>query len=374
MTQGLALTNVLNVQVIIGAVPTAARNFGTAMIAGVSSVMSLTETLRSYSGLDGVGDDFPVTAPEYLAAQTFFSQAPQPALCYVGRWNNAVTGGESLAACMQRLAIASGDWYGTCVAGPAQDTDILAAAQVLDGQSSPRLFAVTTQEPGALTPAGTSDMAAVLKAANLKGVCTQYSSTNPYAAISLFGRFATVDYTGVNTTITGFAKNEPGVAADVITQTGAGALLSKNCNALAYFQDGSAQTLPGIMSSGEWIDQKIGLDWMQNSLQVAGFNKFKSQPKIAQTNDGLNELAAAYEVVMDQSVRNGLVTPGIWTGPNMGPLSTGQALPKGYLIWTPDIATQSPADRAARKAVPAQIACLLAGAIHYGAAIVNVQQ
>lgn len=44
----------------------------------------------------------------------------------------------------------------------------------------------------------------------------------------------------------------------------------------------------------------------------------------------------------------------------------------GYYIYMPPISEQSKEDRKARKAVTAQIACRLAGAVHFANVIVNV--
>ena len=40
-----------------------------------------------------VANDFGTTAPEYLGAEVFFEQSPQPALCLIGRWASGATKG-----------------------------------------------------------------------------------------------------------------------------------------------------------------------------------------------------------------------------------------------------------------------------------------
>jgi hypothetical protein len=67
------------------------RNFGAMCIAGSSDVIDTNERIRQYSTLDGVAQDFGSTAPEYLAADLFFSQRPQPSILFVGRYAQTAT-------------------------------------------------------------------------------------------------------------------------------------------------------------------------------------------------------------------------------------------------------------------------------------------
>jgi hypothetical protein len=69
-----------------------------------------------------------------------------------------------------------------------------------------------------------------------------------------------------------------------------------------------------------------------------------------------------------------MVAPGVWTGPPVGAISTGDTLSKGYYLYAPPIATQSDTDRAARKAPVIQAAIKLAGAIHFVNVLVNVNR
>lgn len=103
------------VRVTINLSPKAAqyRNFGALLIIGSTpGVIDTTERQRSYTGLDGVASDFGTSAPEYKAARLFFSQAPQPAQLYVGRWAQSATAGVlhggTLAAADQLLSVFTG--------------------------------------------------------------------------------------------------------------------------------------------------------------------------------------------------------------------------------------------------------------------------
>jgi len=85
MAQGLAVSDVVNVTVSISPVAAATRNFGAGLLVGTSDVIDVAERIRSYSNMEGVGQDFGTTDPEYIGASKFFSQVPQPSLLYIGR-------------------------------------------------------------------------------------------------------------------------------------------------------------------------------------------------------------------------------------------------------------------------------------------------
>lgn len=64
----------------------ARRNFGILLIVGASEIITPAERIRSYTSAAGVAADFGIEAPEYQAAQLFFSQSPRPAILMIGRW------------------------------------------------------------------------------------------------------------------------------------------------------------------------------------------------------------------------------------------------------------------------------------------------
>jgi hypothetical protein len=90
---GLSVSDIVNVQINLSPLAVPVRNFGSLVIAGPSPVIDTQERLRQYTTLDGVVSDFGTFAPEYLAADLFFSQAPQPAILYVGRFAQTATNG-----------------------------------------------------------------------------------------------------------------------------------------------------------------------------------------------------------------------------------------------------------------------------------------
>jgi hypothetical protein len=284
---------------------------------------------------------------------------------------------ETPVAGVTACATASTDWYGLFAAPvtPWADADNEAVATFIEGANPTRIFGITTQNSSVLDPAHTDDIASVLQAAKHRRTFVQYSSSSLYAAASLFGRAFTVDFGANNTTITLKFKQEPSVTAETLTETQAATLKAKNCNVFVNYNNSTAIIEEGQMCDGSYFDEVQGVDWMQNNLQTAIYNLLYTNPtKIPQTDAGVNQLVAAAEVAMDQSVSNGLCAPGTWDAPGFGAIVQGQTLAKGYYVYAPRVATQSQADREARKAPTLQIAAKLAGAVHFANVIINVNR
>ncbi|WP_241591368.1 DUF3383 domain-containing protein [Rosenbergiella epipactidis] len=379
MAQGLPVSNVVNVDIIMSPSAATGRNFGSLLILGTSTVIPITERVRLYSSLDDIGNDFGVSSPEYLAATPFFGQSPKPTQVYVGRWAKTLATGETGEAetALQAVNAALGytNWYGLELADSdtISDADILAVAGAIEASTVSRVFGVTTAEPDALVSTATDDIAAKLKAANYSRTFVQYSTSSKYASASLFGRAFTVDFTGNNTAITLKFKQEPGITYEALTTSQAAALDSKNCNVYVYYANDTAIIQQGVMANGDFFDERHGLDWLQDYIQTNLFNLlYTSTTKIPQTEAGVTRLITNVESSLEQAANNGLVAPGVWNGGDLGQISSGDTLTKGYYVYATPLTQQSQADREARKSPLIQCAIKLAGAIHYADVQVNV--
>ncbi|OON35603.1 hypothetical protein BTJ39_22265 [Izhakiella australiensis] len=379
MAQGLPVSNVVNVDVIMSPKAATGRNFGSLLILGNSTVIPLTERIRLYSSAASVGVDFGVNSEEYQAATVYFSQSPAPTQVYIGRWAKTLKTGEAgnvetltegVNACLQYT-----NWYGMAVTHDADttDADIIAVAAAIESAEVSRILAVTTAEVDTLNASATDDIAYKLKSAKYARTFVQYSSSSDYAAVSAFGRAFTVNFTGSNTTITLKFKQLPGITYETLTSSQAAAVDAKNANVYVYYANDTAILQQGIMSNGDFFDERHGLDWLQNYVQINLFNLlYTSTTKIPQTEAGVTQLLTNVEQSMDQAVTNGLVAAGVWNGGPIGQLASGDTLTKGYYVYAAPLATQAQSDREARKAPLMQVACKLAGAVHYADVQINV--
>lgn len=379
MQQGLPVSGVVNVDVIIGPRAATGRNFGSLLILGTSTVIPVKERLRLYSSKEDIGSDFGVDSPEYEAATVYFSQSPRPKEVYVGRWAKTLATGEAGTAekLMDAVNAVMGytNWYGLGIADKEDiaDGDWLKVAAAVEASGVSRILAITTSDPATFDATSTADLAYKLKAAKYGRTFVQYSSGSKYAALSAFGRAFTVNFNGSNTTITLKFKQEPGITYETLTTNQAAALDAKNCNVFVYYQNDTAILQQGVMSSGDFFDERHGLDWLQNYVQTNLYNLlYTSTTKIPQTDAGVTRLLSSVEQSMDQSVTNGLVAAGVWNGGPIGQLNSGDTLTKGYYVYAQPLSEQAQADREARKAPVIQVACKLAGAVHFADVQINV--
>lgn len=379
MSQGLPVSNVVKVDVIMSPKAATGRNFGALLILGSSAVIPLTERIRLYSSAADIGTDFGIASEEYKAASVFFSQSPAPSQVYVGRWAKTLASGEEgkVETLLEAVnaVLQYNSWYGLGIADSetVSDADVLSVAAAIEAASSSRILAVTTQEPETLLASSSTDLAAKLKAGKFSRAFVQYSSSSKYAALSAFGRAFTVNFNGNNTTITLKFKQEPTITYEALNTAQAQALEGKNANVFVYYANDTAILEQGVMANGDFFDERHGLDWLQNYVQTNLFNLlYTSTSKIPQTEAGITRLLTNVEQSLDQAVSNGLVAPGIWSGAALGQINTGDTLTKGYYVYAAPLASQAQADREARKAPLIQVACKLAGAVHYADVQINV--
>jgi hypothetical protein len=284
---------------------------------------------------------------------------------------------EALVDAVQELTNMSSDWYGLYVASnpvPTND-EVLAVAAYIEGSGLSRIYGVTTQATAVLDNVVTTDIASQLKALGYKRTFVQYSSSNVHAAASIFGRAFTVNFDGSNTTLTIKFKQEPGVAAETLTSSQAATLRDKNCNVFVRYNNDTSIIQEGVMSNGFFFDEVHGTDWLQNDVQTAVWNLLYTSPtKVPQTDAGINQILTTINQRLEQGVVNGLIAPGVWNAPGFGAISQGDTLSSGYYTYAPPVATQSQADREARRAPVIQCAIKLAGAVHFVDCIINVNR
>ena len=265
-------------------------------------------------------------------------------------------------------------FYGVTVLS-ATDQDLVNVSNFIEAANNKHIHGVSTTEAGSIVAATTTDIGSQLKALNLKRTLTQYSSSNPYSAVSLLARILTTNYNANNNVITLMYKQEPGIVAETLSATEIGALEAKNINVFVAYNNNTAIIEQGKMANGYFVDEVTGTDWLALAIQNEIFNAlYTSTTKIPQTDSGVHTLLTVAESVCSQGVVNGLLAPGVWNTQGFGSLSQGDYLPKGFYVYAASVNTQLSADRAARKSPPIQVAAKLAGAIHLVDVIINVNR
>lgn len=94
MVNGLPVSRLVNVDVILTAQAARFANFNTLLILGDSDVIDVVTRIQEYGSIAEVAESFGTTAPEYLAALLWFSQSPQPDNLFIGRWARTASAGQ----------------------------------------------------------------------------------------------------------------------------------------------------------------------------------------------------------------------------------------------------------------------------------------
>jgi hypothetical protein len=264
-------------------------------------------------------------------------------------------------------------WY-AMVIPEATDADHLAVAPAIQAMTTKHFYGITSADIRILNSTSQADIAYLLSQMALTHAAVQYSSTSPYAVVSMLARILTTDYGQNSSVITLMYKQQPGVTAEFLNRTQLASLLGKNCNVFVAYQGGALIIQPGTTTStNQFIDTIIGLDNLAIEIQLNIFNLlYTTTTKVPQTDAGMNQIISAAEQVLLNYVEDGLLAPGVWTDYGFGKLAAGDYVEKGYYIYCPPLSQQSSADRAARMAGPMKIAVKLAGAIHTVDASIDV--
>lgn len=271
----------------------------------------------------------------------------------------------------------SGQWYGLtfCAAATISDAEHLAVAAYIEGAGKARRYGITVQNSQALAATVDTDLGSMLKRARYRRTSWIYSSHNPYAVCSMFGRAFAVNFSMNRSTITLMYKQLPGVVYEELTETQAQALESKNGNVYVLYDNDTAILQYGVNADGSYFDELHGADWLADAVQVALYNLlYQSQTKIPQTDEGTAQLINAAQRVLDQAVANGYCAPGIWNADGFGTLKRGDRLDSGYYVYMPSVDDQDQSEREQRMAPPMQIAVKLAGAIHTADVVININR
>ena len=104
----LSIDRIVNVQVDLSPPAPQAENVDTCLVLGTGKEINVVERMREYGSLTGVALDFPSNSLEYLAAQAWFGQNPQPTSLLIGRWanvaSNAALIGATLSGSQQQIS------------------------------------------------------------------------------------------------------------------------------------------------------------------------------------------------------------------------------------------------------------------------------
>lgn len=354
------LDPIVDIVVDIAEISTPKYGFNTGLILGESEVIPPEERVRVYSSTDELAQDFPEDADEAAAARLYFAQAPAPRALVVGRREADESITEALAACRAK----NDQWYGFAPL-TTETAEVKAAALWAMGG---RAVCFYTQDDPA------SALFADLKAQDIRRALGLYSAT-PHAACAVMGFAMGAMNDTASSAYTLAYKSLSGVAPDSMTSTQLAALKAQNANVYIERAGGYKLLEQGVTADGTPFDEVIGLDRLTSDVQIAVMDVLSgTRTKVPYTNAGMVTLNNAVEAELERARSRGFIAPGLWTGPNILQLNTGDALPSGYLVQAGAVEDQPAADRAKRKAPPIYVCVKLAGAVEHVAIRLNVER
>ena len=130
MAEGLPVSRVVDVDVNFTPVAAPAAAFDTLLVMGDSTVLSSGEGIRAYEAMEEVAADFGSTSPEFLAANLYFAQTPQPNTLFIGRWARTPTNGVLVGGPLTSSEQLMASWKAITTGAFKISTDGAAAADI----------------------------------------------------------------------------------------------------------------------------------------------------------------------------------------------------------------------------------------------------
>lgn len=255
------------------------------------------------------------------------------------------------------------------------EADVIALADWSDSNKS--FFWMASDDPKVSNENDATDIASKILAKGNRHVAIGYrqastiatDSSQIYFMAGLAAEFAKVNYSGLQTAITGEFKSIIGAYAEDLSPSEITGLEKKKVVMYTITEEGD-QVDTGVtlntwtMSSyGEFIDDVINVDAMSSGLRVVCYNTFRKNKKVQLTPRGQAQQIGAADALFKQYFDNGVLGAGLIENPVTGEMEYAEF---GYIIYTQpeDILKLNDADKRKRKMYPINARVNLARAGH----------
>lgn len=375
------IDNIIDLNVFITSSGLGFANFGKVTIFAQESELPSgfdPDARRVYQNITELSVDFASTTEVYKAANRFLGGIPSgDEITVYGVDDTDVNWATTLDKAANQFW-----WYGTIVdaATYADEADVLEVADWCN--TNERIFPncqVGTSTAKIRDPNDATDIATQLTTLGYRTTFTFTHATDPYAGVSLLRWFTSVNFNGLNTTITGEFKKLSGVATEDLTGTEYSAMELDTKKAVFYTtielqgstDSGRVRNTFTHSSFGEYIDDVFNLSAFTNNLKVNIYNALTNPPtKIPQTPPGQAVLQTAAAQICEKYIQNGYLGPRNYIDPTDGI----EKFTAGYEILSKpeDILNLTASERADRLSAPIKIRIFRAGAIHNAVVDVTV--
>lgn len=376
----ITLDDIIDINVVLIAGSTYSKELNSALfLTEDSTIMANKDKVIEVANLNEVMElGFSTTSDTYKALSLYFAQEVAPPRAFIGYKEST----ETYAACCIACRQFNFDWYCLVLTDgiitEMTKDDIDSVASFVEGASPETILAMTLRESTTESQVGkptADEIITMLKANNYQRTLVQWDNEilneGKSAVAGVIGYALGLGKT-MGYTFTLAYKNIAGISSCHITAAKLKELLASNAN--VYVKQGYYYDLfrQGTMMNGDHFDEIFFLDMIVSDLRSELINALIMNPKIPQTDAGVNLLTSIISAVLENYVTLQFIQPGVWTGTNVMAINRGDYLAGGYQIMFEDINEQSTIDRAARKAPKCYICIKLAGAIEYITLAINV--
>ena len=277
------------------------RAFGWACVAGAHSKWA--DRVRWYNQSDFssamVADGFATTDAIYLAVDAYFAQTPCPTKVAVGRIAT-----ETIAAALAAILQADGDWYALILCSKTLQDQKDAMAWT---ESNKRIFIASTWDltnVNSTLAADTTSLAAYCKSNAYKRSAAYVTRGSLYPEAAWIGRCLPRDPGTINWA----HKVLAGVTVDQWTATQRANAHNKYCS--TYETIGGVNVMEeGWTGSGDFLDIRQAIDWLEATLQEEIFSALVNVDKLEFTDAGIKVIEGVVRMVLKRATDNGVLAP-----------------------------------------------------------------
>lgn len=374
MANNITLNDIIDISVTLSPVVSYRKTLNSALFITNSEKVTKEERIKEIDNLDTlITLGFETTSPEYLALQLYFAQSPSPSKAYLGKKDTSEQFVDAITECRQ----INYEWYALIILDSLVNTmeksDIKAVCSYVESTSPETIFCLNLDK----NVTEYDNIIEELVSGNYQKTIVQRDISDSNAgktAISGIIGYSLGYNKKVNKAFTLAYKAIKGIDANEMSYVDLKKILNNNVN--VYVKQGYYYSLfrQGTMLNGDRFDEVYYIDMLVNDLRNELMNTLVNNPKVPQTDLGINILTSSISQVLDNYVDIEFIQPGTWLGNSILSLEYGDTLSQGYLILFDDINTQSGSDRVDRVAPNCYICIKLAGAIEYITLGINISR
>lgn len=367
----LTLDSIVKVNVAIAAASVvASQRFDVGLIVATTASAqtggpSSTVRAKVYETLADVVVDFAATTDTYKEAEKYFGATPTPRGLVIGYAGS----GESPETVLSAIRDVTTDWYGVYWHG-ANASQIGQIDTYLNQINTGIQFYPATGVPATIV--GQAPLSTLYEAKSVRSF-GMYVAEDAKEVCAVMGTVMGCSNTLADRPWQLCYREINGMTPASLLETQIANLLSVNANVYVTRASNINLLERGATASGLRVDEVINIDRMAADIRDA-LIELMMTGKLPQNDGTTTQFMSAITEVLEVYVANGTIDRGVWRGQNIGDVSAGDMLDRGYVLHAESFDNQTPADRIARKGMPISVGVILSGSVESVEINVTVQQ